>query len=201
MLAIWDWRWLGDGVNCRGIAAWSRACQKGSLMRYVMKQELFSFKDDFHIQDKDGQDRFLVVAKVLTLGNKLSFRDLAGNELCFIKQTGPSPVPEFELYKDDKLWARVEKEITFFHIVFDVAEWGPGAADLQIDGDFAAHQYKITRGLRHVADVSKKYFGLVDTYSVDIVDGEDDVLILALTVVIEMAAYHAAGLSVSIKFN
>jgi len=174
---------------------------KGLLMRYVMKQELFSFKDDFHIQDKDGQDRFLVNAKFFTLGNKLYFRDLAGNELCFIKQTAPSSVPEYELYKDGKLWARVEQEITFFHIVFDVAEWGPGAADLQIEGDFMAHQYKITRGLKHVADVSKKYLTIAHTYTVDIVDGEDDILILALTVVIDMASYHSAGLSVSIKFN
>ena len=174
---------------------------KGSLMRYVMKQKLFSFNDNFHIQDNDGQDRFLVNAKFFTLANKLSFQDLAGNELCFIKQTAPSPVPEYELYRDGKLWARVEKEITFFHVIFDVAEWGPGAADLQIEGDFTAHQYKIARGVRHVADVSMKYFTLADSYTVDIVDGEDDILILALTVVIDMAIYHAAGLSVSIKFN
>ena len=156
-------------------------------MRYIMKQKLFSLDGYFRVQDENGQDRFLVNAKFFTVGNKLSFQDLAGNELCFIKQILFPPLPaEYELYRGGKLWARVDKELTFARECFEVAEFGAEAADLQIDGDFLEHQYKFTRGLRHVADVSKKYFKIADTYSVDIVDGEDDVFILALTVVIDM---------------
>ena len=156
-------------------------------MRYIMKQKLFEFNDYFHVQDENGQDRFLVNSKFFTVGNKLSFQDPAGNELCFIKQILFPAVPaEYELYKGGQLWARVDKEFTFARESFEVAEFGANAADLQIDGDFLGHQYKFTRGLRYVADVSKKYFKVADTYTVDIVDGEDDVFILALTVVIDM---------------
>jgi uncharacterized protein YxjI len=37
--------------------------------------------------------------------------------------------------------------------------------------------------------VSKKWFSWSDTYGVDITDGEDDVLILASTVVVDMACH------------
>jgi hypothetical protein len=47
-------------------------------------------------------------------------------------------------------------------------------------------------GGRVVAEVSKKWFAFTDTYGVDIADGEDAVLILASTVVIDMIAHPDA---------
>ena len=38
-----------------------------------------------------------------------------------------------------------------------------------------------------VASVSKRFFSWTDTYGVDVAPGEDDVLILACTVVVDMA--------------
>jgi len=37
--------------------------------------------------------------------------------------------------------------------------------------------------------VSKKFFSLSDTYGVDVVEGEDHVLILACTVVIDLCSH------------
>ena len=37
-----------------------------------------------------------------------------------------------------------------------------------------------------MADVSKKWFHVADTYGVDIVPGANDILILAITVIIDM---------------
>ena len=41
-------------------------------MRYLMKQKLFSFGDDFTIKDADGKEAFYVDGKVFSIGNKLS---------------------------------------------------------------------------------------------------------------------------------
>jgi len=41
-----------------------------------------------------------------------------------------------------------------------------------------------------VATVSKKWFSWTDTYGVEIADGEDDVLLLASIVVIDMACHE-----------
>ena len=40
-----------------------------------------------------------------------------------------------------------------------------------------------------VAEVSKRWFSWNDTYGVDVADGEDDVLILASSVVIDMICH------------
>jgi uncharacterized protein YxjI len=44
-----------------------------------------------------------------------------------------------------------------------------------------------------VAEVSKKWFTLRDTYAVEIEDGEDDVLILAAAVVIDQICHDRDG--------
>jgi uncharacterized protein YxjI len=50
-------------------------------------------------------------------------------------------------------------------------------------------EYRFSRGNQTVAEVSKRWFAWTDTYGVDIVEGQDDVLILASTVVIDMVCH------------
>lgn len=157
-------------------------------MRYVMKQKLFSFGEDFNIQDADGKDVFFVDGKAFSFGDQLSFRDLAGNELVSIRQRLLSWGPTYEIYWKGELYAVVKKELfTFFKCRFTVDV--PGPDDLDAEGDFLDHEYVFRRGDRTVAAVSKQWFSWSDTYGVDIAEGEDDVLILASTVVIDMACH------------
>ena len=157
-------------------------------MIYLMKQKLFSWGDDFTIKDENGQDRFFVDGKAFSLGNQLSFQDMAGNELAFIRQKLLSWGQTYEITKGGQLLAVVHKELfTFFKCTFTVDV--PGPNDLVAEGDFTDHQYVFTRNGRPVAEVSKQWFTWSDSYGVQISPGEDDVLILASTVVIDMACH------------
>ena len=157
-------------------------------MRYVMKQKLFSWGDDFHIKDEAGNDLYFVDGKAFSFGDKLSFQDLAGNELAFISQKLLSWGKTYEIERDGRIAAVVKKSLfTFFkcHFTVDV----PGPDDLEAEGDFTDHEYTFTRHGEIVAHVSKKWFSWTDTYGVDIAEGEDDILLLASTVVIDMACH------------
>jgi uncharacterized protein YxjI len=161
-------------------------------MRYVMKQKLFSWGDDFYIRDAEGKDVFFVDGKALSLGNQLSFQDLQRNELAFIRQKLLSWSATYEIHRNGALAAVVKKELfTFFNCKFTVDV--PGPDDLEASGDFMDHEYVFRRGDRTVATVSKKWFSWSDTYGVDIADGEDDVLLLASTVVIDMVCHGDRG--------
>jgi uncharacterized protein YxjI len=157
-------------------------------MRYVMKQKLFSWGDDFTIKDEAGVDRFFVDGKAFSLGNQLSFQDMQGEELAFIRQKLLAWGPTYEIYRDKALCAVVKKKLfTLFQCRFTVDV--PGPDDLEAKGDFTDHEYEFWRqsGLR--ATVSKRWFAWADTYGVDIAEGEDDILLLASTVVIDMACH------------
>jgi uncharacterized protein YxjI len=157
-------------------------------MRYVMKQKLFCLGDDFTIKDETGAERFFVDGKAFSLGAQLSFQDMEGRELAFIRQKLLAWGPTYEIYRDNELFAVIKKDLfTLFHCRFTVDE--PGPDDLEAKGDFTGHEYEFWRqsGLR--ATVSKQWFTWTDTYGVDITDGEDDILILTSTVVIDMACH------------
>jgi uncharacterized protein YxjI len=157
-------------------------------MRYLMKQKLFCFGDDFAIKNEAGEDVFFVDGKAFSIGNKLSFQDLNGNELAFIRQKLLSWGPTYEITRGDELLAVVKKHLfTLFRCKFTVDV--PGPNDLEAQGSFLDMEYNFARGDRQIAEVSKRWFALNDTYGVDIADGEDDVLILASTVVIDLICH------------
>jgi uncharacterized protein YxjI len=157
-------------------------------MRYLMKQKLFCFGDDFVIKNEASDDAYFVDGKVFTIGQKLSFQDMNGTELAFIQQKILSWGPTYEIYRNGELAAVVKKHLfTFFRCKFTVDV--PGPNDIEAQGSFLDLEYSFTRGNEAVAEVSKRWFALSDSYGVDIQNGEDDVLILASTVIIDMVCH------------
>jgi uncharacterized protein YxjI len=61
-----------------------------------------------------------------------------------------------------------------------------GEDNMEAQGNIVDHEHEIRDGRGLVAEVSKKWFRVADTYGVDIAPGADDILILACTVIICM---------------
>ncbi len=127
--------------------------------------------------------------RAFSWGDKLSFQDMQKNELAFIRQKLLSWGPTYEIEVHGRLVAVVKKKLfTFLRCKFTVDV--PGPDDLEAQGSFLDHEYAFERQGREVAQVSKRWFSWTDTYGVDIADGEDDVLILASAVVIDMVCHQ-----------
>jgi uncharacterized protein YxjI len=153
-----------------------------------MRERILSWGDDFTIKDESGRDAYYVDGKVFSFGDKLAFQDMSGHELAVIDQKLLSFGPQYEIIRDGSTVATVKKHLfTFFRHKFTVDV--PGPDDLEAAGNFLDHEYTFERHGREVARVSKKWFRLSDTYGIDIADGEDDVLILASAVVIDLVSH------------
>ena len=61
----------------------------------------------------------------------------------------------------------------------------PGFDDLEAVGDLFHHEYNIHRRGRSVAQVSKRWLTLTDSYGIEIDEDEDQILLLASAVVID----------------
>jgi len=157
-------------------------------MRYVMRQRILSWGDDFTIKNSEGADVFYVDGKVFSFGNKLSFQDMHGNELLHIRQKLLSLGPQYEIERGGETIAVVKKRLfTLARARFNVDV--PGPDDLEASGDFLDHEYVFERAGREVARASKRWFSLADTYGVDIGPDQDDALILACAVVIDLVSH------------
>jgi len=157
--------------------------------RYKIRQKLFSIGHDFWIENQRGQKVFKVDGKALRLRKTLIFEDMKGNKLCQIQER-LLPIKETMAIDgpDGKQLAVVKKAlITPLRDKWDVnVKDGP---DLDVQGDILDHEYAIKQGWKKVAEVSKKWFRLTDTYGVEIDPGQNDILILAIAVAIDMMVH------------
>jgi uncharacterized protein YxjI len=63
----------------------------------------------------------------------------------------------------------------------------PGPDDMGVARDLFDHEFIIRRGDQTVATVSKRWFSMRDTYAVDVAAGQDDLLILACVLALDLA--------------
>jgi uncharacterized protein YxjI len=163
--------------------------RKGTATRYQMRQKLVSFGDDFWITNEAGQKVFKVDGKVLRVRDTLKFKDLQGNTLCQIQERmlRVKDVMAIEDGRGNKI-AEVKKAlITPLRDRWTV-KIGSGP-DLDVQGNILDHEYEITEGRRKVAQVSKKWFRVRDTYGVEIAPDQQNVVILAVTVALDNMAH------------
>jgi uncharacterized protein YxjI len=155
-------------------------------MRYLIREKLFHIVKEADITDETGQPVFRVDTAVLSLHDRLILRDLAGNEVANIQRKIFSFLPTYEITHGGEELAEVRKQFfTPFGDRFTVDI--PGPHDLELRGDFFEHEFTITRDGTVVATVSKRWLSLSDTYAVDIAPGENDALILATVLALDLA--------------
>lgn len=163
--------------------------RRGDATRYRMREKLVSIGDDFWIENEAGQRVFKVDGKALRIRKTLIFEDTQGNTLCRIQERllRVKESMEIESPNGERL-AMVKKALITPLRDRWVAKIGDGP-DLRIQGNILNHEYKIEADGRKVAEVSKKWFRLRDTYGVEIAPDQNDIVILAVTVVVDMMAH------------
>lgn len=152
-------------------------------MRYSLKHKIFGLGGDSMIQDAHGHDVYFVDGAAISLGRRLTIKDLKGGELATIHQELIALTPSFDIQVKNGPSARVSLKLLSLtdRLKIDL----PGWDDLEARGDLFHHEYAIVRQNREVAHVSKAWIALVDSYGVEIDDDQDQVLILACAVVID----------------
>lgn len=157
--------------------------------RYKIRQKMFSIGDDFWIENQDGRRVFKVDGKALRLRKTLIFEDMDGNKLCQIQERW-LPIRETMAIDgpDGEQIAVVKKAL----IAPLRDRWSVNVKDgpdLDVQGNILDHEYAIKQGWNKIAEVSKRWLSLTDTYGVEIDDGQNDILILAVAVAIDMMAH------------
>jgi uncharacterized protein YxjI len=161
----------------------------GGGNRYQMRQKMVAIGDDFWIENEHGQKVYKIDGKALRVRQTLVFEDAHGRELYKIQERMLRVKESMEVEDaSGRQVAMVKKAL-----ITPVRErWvvkiknGP---DLEVKGNILDHEYTIGEGRDKVAEVSKKWFRLRDSYGVAIDPGQDDVLILAVAVCIDEMAH------------
>ncbi len=161
----------------------------GSAEHYQMRQKLISIGDDYWIENSRGERTYKVDGKALRVRQTLVFEDAQGHELYKIQERMMRIKDSMEIEAASGQRAAMVKKALITPLrerwVVKVAD-GP---DLEVQGNLLDHEYSIGEGRDKIAEVSKKWFRIADTYGVEVEPGQDVALLLAVTVALDEMAH------------
>jgi len=163
-----DERRGGDGMN-----------------RYQMREKLVSIGDDFWIENAQGQKTFKVDGKAVRVRNTLNIEDRNGNVLCKIQERMLRVKDSMEVEGPGGEQVAMVKKALISPVRDRYTVKIKNGPDLEVKGNILDHEYTIGEGRDKVAEISKKWFRIRDSYGVEIEPGQDDAIILAVTVCID----------------
>jgi uncharacterized protein YxjI len=156
----------------------------GGGARYLMREKLLSIGDDFWIENDQGERVFRVDAKVLRVRDTVVIKDTDGNELVKLQKRLLRARDTMAIERGGDKVATVKKAIIDpLRDRFTVELAGGGSLEAQ--GNILDHEYQITRDGIPVANISKRWFRVRKSYGVAVAPGQDDALVLAVTVCID----------------
>jgi uncharacterized protein YxjI len=153
---------------------------------YVIRERLFRLGEDSDITDQAGQPVLHVDGKVLSLHHRVILQDPAGREAGRVHRKLAALHPTYEISLGGNDVAEVRRHLfTPFGERFTIGVRGGG--DMDIDGDLLSHEFTIQRDGQTVATISRRWLTMTASYMVDVAPGEDDLLILASVLALDLA--------------
>ena len=159
----------------------------GNATRYQMRQKMVAIGDDFWIENEQGERAYKVDGKALRVRQTLVLEDASGAEQCRIQERMLRIRDTMEIEGPNGHLATVKKAL----ITPIRDRWSvdvENGSELEVKGNILDHEYTIEANGAKVAEVSKKWFRLRDTYGVEIAPGQNDALILMISVAVDQMA-------------
>jgi uncharacterized protein YxjI len=133
-----------------------------------------------------GRGRAREDAKALSMGNRLVLRDPEGKEVAQVLRKLAAHRPTYEVAVGGQEATEIRKHlITAFGDRFTIDL--PGPDELEVRGNLFDHEFTIRRGDQTVATIFKRWLTMPDTYELDVAPGQDDVLMLASVLALDLA--------------
>ncbi len=163
--------------------------EAGGAHQYKMREKLVSIGDDFWIEDSAGKRAFKVDGKALRVRNTLIIQNTEGQDLYKIQERMLHIKDTMEIERGGGGTAATIKKALITPVRDRWTVSIPGEQDWDVQGNILDHEYHIDAGRERVAEVSKKWFRIRDTYGVEVEPGHDDALLLAVTAAIDQMSH------------
>jgi len=162
--------------------------QRGGT-RYRMHQKLFAIGDDFWIETEDGERAFKVDGKALRVRDTFILESPSGEELFKAQKKELRIRDTMKIERGGDTVATIKKALVAplrerFSIELE------DGGELSAKGNITDHEYELERDGQKIAEISKRWFRVRDTYGIEIAPGENDALILAITACIDEMTEH-----------
>ena len=136
--------------------------------RYQMRQRMISIGDDYVIENDRGERVFRLDGKALRIRKTILFEDMEGRELAKIQERMLHVKDSMEIEGPDGDRIAIVKKAVLAPLRERWIVKPEHGEDLHIQGNIVDHEYRFERDGAKVAEVSKRWFRVRDTYGVEV---------------------------------
>lgn len=158
-------------------------------LQFKMREDLISIGDDYWIEDNSGDRVYKVNGKAARVRDTWILEDREGHRVAEIREKMVTVRDKITIEIGDEE-ATVKKALVGVRDRFHIEV--KHGKDLKAHGNIVDHEYEIERDGDKIAEVSKKWFRVRDTYGIEIYDPSATVMLLAITVAVD-ALSHDRG--------
>lgn len=162
-------------------------------MKFHIKERAWTIREEFIVRDQGGQPVFKVKGKFFHIGDNLRILDEASHEeVAHIKQKVLALTPHYEIYQNGAHWASLHEKLLHlfgerFKIKLETGE------TYHIEGNIWNWDFTVSNERGDLlAQIGKRISLFEDSYAVDVAQGVDVPLMIALAISIEMIRHHEA---------
>ncbi|MEO7022511.1 MAG: LURP-one-related family protein [Ktedonobacteraceae bacterium] len=162
-------------------------------MKFHIKKQAWTLQEKFTVQDEGGTPVFEIKGKFFHIGDNLVVHDLGSHEeVAHIKQKVVALTPHYEIYHKGKQWVGLHEKLfhfsgerfkikqengEFMHIAGNLWEWNFSVNNER--GDL-------------LMQVGQNISLFNNSYGIEVAQGVDVPLVIALTIAFEMICSHQA---------
>ena len=161
----------------------------GGANRYQMREKLVSIGDDSWIENEAGERVFKVDGKAVRVRDTLDLEDAHGTKVCKIQTRALRVRDSMEIEGPDGSRLALVKKAMITPLRERWSVDRPDGEDWKVQGNIVDHEYEIEADGTKIAEISKKWFRVRDTYGVEIAPGQNAALVLAVTVAVDSMAH------------
>ncbi|MFD7106567.1 LURP-one-related/scramblase family protein [Streptomyces celluloflavus] len=162
-------------------------------MKYLVRDRIFGIGDDYWIEDEHGRHVFLVDGKALRLRETFELKDLQRRVLIVIRKKMLSLRDAMTIERDDRPLATVRRKrlsLLRHHYRVEMVD----GTELDVSGKILDREFAVEYDGELLADISRRWLTLRDTYAVDVVrEDTDPPLLIAIAVCVIRLAERERG--------
>ncbi|WP_067825733.1 LURP-one-related/scramblase family protein [Actinomadura kijaniata] len=163
-------------------------------MRFTVRSRIMGIGDDSWIEDEDGRHAFLVDGKALRVRRTFELRSPDGEVLAVVRRRMLGIRDTMTVERGGRPAATVRKHLISLprdRFTVELAEGG----EWSVTGNVFRKEYTVAAEEGTVAVISRKWVqvGLRDTYAVEVAEGADVPLALAVAIAVDTLSEGKGG--------
>ena len=162
-------------------------------MKYLVRDRIFGIGDDYWIEDEHGHHVFLVDGKALRLRETFELKDTEKRVLITIRKKVLSLRDAMTIERDDETLATIKRKrlsLLRNHYRVELVD----GTELDVSGKIVDREFAIEYDGELLAEISRRWLTVRDTYAVNVVrDDADPPLLIAIAVCVIRLAERERG--------